>query len=198
MLRYLEKLGIPTNEIQPAVVRWEFQGVKYARATYIAPSFDSYAKQNAFVLDIKKPFEVVKRLKGKKVLSIFKSPFRVENWDEILNPLVKDVRTLVDNGIPISSDSRNAILVGKGAKFHSEGHAKYEARVFGFDFSDKHKELDQLPEKKPLSEENERELLSEYIKQVVRVQYSSGKVVAFPAEWKELLERLPERYLRKK
>ncbi len=148
-------------------------------------------------MDIKKTHEVANRLNGKKVLAEDKDPFRVENWDEVLSPLVKDVRTLVDNGVSISYDALNAILVGKGAQFHSGGHAKFEVRAFPFDFSEKNKEFAQLPVKTPLSVEEERELLTEYIKRAVKVQYNAA-AISLPENWKDLINRLAERYIRKR
>ncbi len=196
MHRYLEKLGIPTNEIKPAVIRWEYQGVKYSKATYIAPSFSSYAKQNAFVLDINNTNETADRLSGRKVLSGGQDPFRLENWDGVLTPLVHDVRVLVDNGVHTIRDTLNAILAGKGTKFHTGGHTDYEARVFPFDFSNEFYELRQLPDKKKLSNEEEKAILRAYIEQVVWIQFDVKKH-HLPSEWHELIDRLIERYLRK-
>ncbi|USE35045.1 hypothetical protein [Endozoicomonas sp. SCSIO W0465] len=195
MLRYLEKLGIPTNEIKPAVIGWKFEGVTYTIATYIAPSFSAYANQNAFVLDRKNYRETVERLNNKKVLPADQNPFSLEHWDEVLNPLVKDIRTLIDNGVSTLGDSLNAILVGKGTQFHSGGPADYEARAFPFDFSDKYDQYDQLPVKKRLTTEEERKTLKDYIEQVVFVQFNAAAIF-LPGKWKDLVDRLTERYLR--
>ncbi|WP_422491019.1 hypothetical protein [Endozoicomonas sp. ALE010] len=197
MHRYLEKLGIPTNEIKPAVIRWEFEGTTYTKATYIAPSFSEYPKQNAFVLDSKAPFNIVDQLKGKKLLSAGQNPFIPENWDEVLNPLVNDIRTLIDNGIFARHDSLNAILVGKGNKFHSGGQADFEARAFPFDFSSKVEQYDQLPVKKRLKAKEEERTLSAYIEQVVFIQFDATKC-ALPKEWKGLVKDLTTRYLRRR
>ena len=195
MLRYLEKLGIPTNEIKPAIIRWEFQGIKYTRATYIAPSFSAYAKQNAFVLDSKNYLETARRLGEKKVLSAGQSPFTLENWDKVLIPMVKDIRTLIDNGVSTLGDASNAILAGKGTKFHSGGPADFEARAFPFDFSSKDFEYDRLPVKKRLTAEVEEKTLREYIRKVVSVEFDAYED-GLPKEWKDLVEDLTKRYLR--
>jgi len=196
MLRYLETLDIPTNEIKPAVIHWEYEGVQYSRATYIAPSFNSYIKQDAFVLDKKKPFEVFDRLGEKKILPEGAEAFILENWDNPLKLLVDDIRTLVDNGVSIHSDTLNAILVGKGNKWN-KGFAEYEVRAFPFDFSFKSVEYKQLPVKKALSMDEERSMLERYIYLALFVQYNF-KAHDIPEEWHQLKKRLTKRYLRKR
>ncbi|MGO0306376.1 hypothetical protein ACTL6P_07135 [Endozoicomonas acroporae] len=197
MLRYLEKLGIPTNEIKPAVIRWEFEGTTYTKATYIAPSFSEYPKQNAFVLDHKDCDKLAGQLNGKKVLPAGQDAFTLENWDEVLNPLVNDIRTLIDNGISTLGDACNAILVGKGNKFHSGGQADFEARAFPFDFSSKVEQYDQLPVKKRLKAKEEERTLRAYIEQVVFIQFDAT-ACALPKEWKGLVKDLAKRYLRRR
>ncbi|MBO9496159.1 hypothetical protein J7438_19030 [Thalassotalea sp. G20_0] len=197
MQRYLEKLGIPTNEIKPAVIRWEFEGTTYTIATYIAPSFNEYPKQNAFVLDSKAPFNITDQLNGKKVLSAGQKPFILENWDEVLNPLVNDIRTLIDNGVFARHDSLNAILVGKGNKFHSGGQADFEVRAFPFDFSSKFEQYDQLPVKKRLKAKEEERTLRAYIEQVVFIQFDTKKCT-LPKEWEDLVTDLTKRYRRRR
>ena len=197
MLRYLEKLGIPTNEIQPAVIGWEHQGVKYTMATYTAPSFNSYMEQNIFVLDRKKDIEVIERLDGRKILSEDQDPFSVANWDKVLEPLVHDIRTMVDNGVNTQGDALNSILVGKGSKFHSGSDADYEVRAFPFDFSSKSVEYTQLPVKKQLSLEAEEKMLRAYIGEIIFIQFASEER---PQAKKKtaLIESLTERHLRKR
>ncbi|WBA83168.1 hypothetical protein [Endozoicomonas sp. GU-1] len=197
MLRYLEKLGIPTNEIKPAVIRWEFESTKYTKATYIAPSFSEYPKQNAFVVDHKDCDKLAGQLNGRKVLPAGQDAFKLENWDEVLNPLVNDIRTLIDNGISTLGDACNAILVGKGNKFHSGGQADFEARAFPFDFSSKAEQYDQLPVIKRLKAKEEQRTLKAYIEQVVFVQYDA-KACFLPEKWKELAKDLTKRYLRRR
>ena len=197
MLRYLESLHIPTNEIKPAIIYWEYQGVKYTRATYIAPSFNSYAEQNTFVLDSKKDTEVMRRMNGRQVLSDDQNPFSVENWDNILKPLVQDIRVLVDNGVDIKGDALNAIIAGKGSKFHSGSDADYEARAFPFDFSSKHTEQSQLPVKRQLSLADERKMLKSFIEEVVGVQFYFDERTGLQKQM-QLIESLTERYLRKR
>lgn len=197
MLRYLESLNIPTNEIKPAVICWEYQGVKYTVATYTAPSFDSYVEQNTFVLDSKKEREVIRRLNDKKVLPHGQDPFLVENWDNVLAPLVQDVRVLVDNGVNIQGDALNAILAGKGSKFHSGSDTDYEVRAFPFDFSSKHTEYSQLPIKRQLSFADERKMLKSFIAEIVGIQLCCDGRTGLQKEMK-LIESLTERYLRKR
>ncbi len=195
MHTYLEKSGIPSIKIKPAVICWEFQGTKYSIATYIAPSFSEYAKQNAFALASKTSLEVFNQLNRKKVLSEGQEPFRLEDWDEALNPLVNDIRTLIDNGVSKPGDAINAILVGKGSQFHSGGPADYEVRAFPFDFSSKLFQYDRLPVKKQLTVEDEKTILKAYIKAVVFVQFDTNEF-CLPKAWEDLVDQLVERYRR--
>ncbi|WP_257264014.1 hypothetical protein [Endozoicomonas sp. ONNA2] len=195
MLGYLEKLGIPTNEIKPAIIRWEFQDKKYTRATYIAPSFNAYAEHNAFVLDGKNYLEAASRLDDRKVLPADKDSFTLDNWDQVLMPLVKDIRTLIDNGVSTLDDACSAILVGKGTKFHSGGPADYEVRAFPFDFSSKQAEYVGLPVKERLSAKEEESTLKQYIRAVVTVQFDAYSC-DLPEEWESLVVSLTKRYLR--
>ncbi|WP_257297308.1 hypothetical protein [Endozoicomonas sp. YOMI1] len=202
MNRYLEKLGIPTIEVQPVVIRWEFEGTKYTRATYITPSFSEHEKQNAFLVHHNFTEEEAERLVGKKLLAVGQDPLKPENWDEVLKPLVNDIRTLIDNGVSTSADSidaphiHKAILVGKGNKFHSGGPADYEIRAFPFEFANENVELDQLPPKKKHTAKEEESTLRQYIESAVFVQYDPKKYL-LPTEWKKLVDELTERHLRR-
>ncbi|WP_257294940.1 hypothetical protein, partial [Endozoicomonas sp. YOMI1] len=195
MHRYLEKLGIPANEIKPAVIRWEFEGTQYTAATYIGPSSKAYAEQNAILLEIRSTDITVTRLRGRKLLPVDTDQFNVENWDEVLTPLVNDIRTLIDNGVSTLGDPLKVILVGKGNKFHSGGPADYEARAFPFDFSSKRFQYDQLPVKKRLSAKEEEETLRAYIQEVVNVQFNYS--ANLPQKWEALVDKLTRRYRRR-
>jgi len=198
MLRYVETLNILTNKIKPAVIRWKVGGVQYSRATYTAPSFNSYAQRDAFVLDSKNVREVVDRLGENKILPEGANSFELENWDKPLKLLVEDIRTLVDNGVSTQGDTLNAILVGKGNDWHkgSDGYDGYEVRAFPFDFSSKYY-YKQFPVKEALSVEDERGMLEGYIKLALFVQYNYN-AHDLSEEWQELQKKLTERYLRKR
>ncbi|WBA83169.1 hypothetical protein [Endozoicomonas sp. GU-1] len=207
MNRYLEKLGVPTIEIKPAVIRWEFEGEKYTMATYITTSFSEYAKQNAFLMHKKSTSEENELLDGKKLLAVdedkdedeyIRTP---ENWDEVLKPLVNDVRTLIDNGVSTRAcygiaATHKAIVVGKGNKFHSGGPAEYEIRAFPYEFVDETTQLDQLPPKKQLTAREEEEILQHYFELAAFVQFNP-KAWFLPKEWKKLVKDLVERHIRR-
>ncbi|MBO9483256.1 hypothetical protein [Salinisphaera sp. G21_0] len=196
MHSYLKKSGIPTLDIKPAVIRWEFQGTKYSIATHIAPSFSEYAKQNTFELLSKTGLEIFNHLNGKKVLSEGQKPLKPEDWDATLTPLVKDIRNLIDNGVYNPGDAFNIILVGKGAKFHSGGPADYEVRAFPIDFSSRFFHYDRLPVKNKLTAADEKTILKAHIKEVVLIQFDAN-AHQLPEDWESLVDRLAERYLRK-
>ncbi|WP_422459364.1 hypothetical protein [Endozoicomonas sp. ALB115] len=196
MHSYLKKSGIPTLDIEPAVIRWEFQGTKYSIATHIAPSFSEYAKENAFEVISKTSLKIFNHLNGKKVLSEGQKPSILENWDAALTPLVKDIRNLIDNGVYNPGDAFNMILVGKGAKFHSGGPADYEVRAFPIDFSSKIFCYDRLPVKNQLKAEDEKTILKAHIKQAALIQLDAN-AHQLTKDWKRLVDNLAERYLRK-
>ncbi|MBO9483254.1 hypothetical protein [Salinisphaera sp. G21_0] len=205
MNRYLEKLGVPTIEIKPAVIRWEFEGEKYTMATYITTSFSEYAKQNAFLMHKRSTSEETELLDGKKLLAVDEDEDKYiltpEHWDEVLKPLVNDVRTLIDNGVSTHacygiSATHKAIVVGKGNKFHSGGPADYEIRAFPYEFVDETTQLDQLPPKKRLTAKEEKEILRHYIELAAFVQFNP-KAWRLPKEWKKLVKDLVERHIRR-
>ncbi len=196
MHSYLKKSGIPTLDIEPAVIRWEFQGTKYSIATHIAPSFSEYAKENAFEVISKTSLMIFNHLNDKKVLSEGQKPSILENWDAALTPLVKDIRNLIDNGVYNPGDAFNMILVGKGAKLHSGGPADYEVRAFPIDFSSKIFRYDRLPVKNQLTAEDEKTILKAHIKQAALIQFDAN-AHQLPKDWKRLVDNLAERYLRK-
>ncbi|MGO0306375.1 hypothetical protein ACTL6P_07130 [Endozoicomonas acroporae] len=196
MHSYLKKSGIPTLDIEPAVIRWEFQGIKYSIATHIAPSFSEYAKENAFEVISKTSLMIFNHLNDKKVLSEGQKSSILENWDAALTPLVKDIRNLIDNGVYNPGDAFNMILVGKGAKFHSGGPADYEVRAFPIDFSSKIFRYDRLPVKNQLTAEDEKTILKAHIKQAALIQFDAN-AHQLPKDWKRLVDNLAERYLRK-
>ena len=61
-------------KIEPAVIRWEFEGTQYTLATFIAPSFSEYEQQNAYTLDNDSVLTVF-TLNFRKVLSANQDPF---------------------------------------------------------------------------------------------------------------------------
>ncbi|WP_257264015.1 hypothetical protein [Endozoicomonas sp. ONNA2] len=195
MHTYLEKLGIPTHETKPAVIRWHFEGSPYSKAAYIIPSFKAYTEQNAFVLDTSKAYNTSTVLDDKKLLPDDTEELKAENWDELLNPLVKDIRTLIDNGVSTLGDPIKVILVGKGNKFHSGGSADYEVRAFPFTFSSKHFQHDQFPVKKRLSAKEETKTLRAYIHEVVNMQFNF--MARLPQEWETLVDKLTRRHSRR-
>ena len=132
-----------------------------------------------------------------KILSEDQDPFSVANWDKVLEPLVHDIRTMVDNGVNTQGDALNSILVGKGSKFHSGSDADYEVRAFPFDFSSKSVEYTQLPVKKQLSLEAEEKMLRSYIGEIIFIQFDSEGLTQ-PKKQTELIESLTERHLRKR
>ncbi|WP_257264016.1 hypothetical protein [Endozoicomonas sp. ONNA2] len=203
MNSYMEKLGIPTIEIKPAIMCWEFEGIKYRKATYITPSFNEYDKQNAFLAHKYPTHDEEERLKGIKLLPEDSNEKAVESWDEALKPLVKDVRTLIDHGLTAYNGVVNyaapythkSIIVGKGNKFHSGGPADYEIRAFPYEFVNENAQLHQLPPKNRLSSEDERKTLQRYIESALWVHFNPNTAF-LPAEYQSLAEKLAERHLR--
>ena len=118
---FVEQISGSTIWGQPPI------GVGNSMCGLYAPSFSSFSKELAHVLD-KKDIRTF----------IWNAP-RLESisgWVEVLKPLVDDLDVAINCGVIPYGDSYNFLVVEQGSPYY-KGSGRYAVRYFGFDFASK-------------------------------------------------------------
>jgi hypothetical protein len=106
---------------------------------YTLDSFDSLAKKGCFVIDVKNK-ESSTWVENQNFLFVTQEEkLKLENWDNVLGPLITDIAIILYYGILIDRDSSNFAII-KNEQMPSSNQklsCKYTVRYFGFDFSSK-------------------------------------------------------------
>lgn len=105
-------------------------------ATYMAPSFASYKSQNSYIIDRKERKSSQWDSCG-NLLTPSTDSQDIEAWIRVLQPVIKDINTLVEAGIRLLGDKLNLVFVQRESPWHSKRNSEYEVRIFGFDFAHK-------------------------------------------------------------
>lgn len=92
-----------------------------------APSFLSFEKDLAHIFDKKDIFTFNWTAPEVETIS---------EWIEIFNPLIEDLKLLINSGIVPYGDSYNFLIAEKGSPYY-KGSGEYAVRYFGFDFASK-------------------------------------------------------------
>lgn len=213
MNHYLELIGVPANKMEPAVIVWTYNDIKYTRAVYIAQSFGSLVKEDGYVLVTENKryihrndqYEYIDlKNKGHTVDLDYVplNPNDFNQWLSLVEPLVNDIRKIIDNGIMVGGSKCNLIIVGKENKWHSgKENVPYEARAFPFGFSRKEWEKKCIPicqKNEKLDVEYEKQLLDRYISELfVDTVIDDKFAVSISKEWTKVITELVDYYLRK-
>jgi hypothetical protein len=107
---------------------------------YVSRSFNSFAQSNTFIIDRKNRQSSTWK-QGRSLFNADENRLDKEKWDRMTATMLDDLVKIFANGLPTSNDSLNIAVV----QVEDAGDKSHEIKIFGFDFTNKHKPLEAVP-----------------------------------------------------
>lgn len=201
MSQVLSSVGLLSPMSKLVEISFSAKAVEGTIPAYVSESFENLgSKMGLFILDRKNSYSSTWQSEKDSFFKHSGDQLNVENYDSIMTPLLADVVKMCIYGIPDDYDSLNLAVVKKnsGIKDGEKSKSEFEARYFGFDFSDKKAPISvptmkKLPIDKTM-EQRARDLMACFVSRIFMNEFGLTDIDPMDVAVSRLFNQLIDRY----